>query len=188
MTSTQALDQLRRGNDRFARNFALRPHGDELRRESLLAGQAPLAAVLGCSDSRVPPEIIFDCGLGDLFVVRTGAQVLDSAGLGSLCYAVEHLGVPLAVVLGHTDCGAIGAAHAIHTGHRTAHGLLAAMLAPLASVMAEVAGHPDPLAAGVEHQVDLTVARLTSELAPATVLGAVYDLASGVVTFRPAAA
>ncbi len=79
-------------------------------RSELIAGQHPFAVIVGCSDSRIPPEIIFDQGLGDIFVVRTAGQVLDNASLGSIEYAVEHLDVPLVVVLGHDGCGAVNAA------------------------------------------------------------------------------
>jgi carbonic anhydrase len=80
------------------------------RRTDLISSQHPIAIVVGCSDSRVPPEAVFDQGLGDIFVVRTAGQVLDNASMGSIEYAVEHLGVPLLVVLGHDSCGAVTAA------------------------------------------------------------------------------
>ena len=79
------------------------------RRRALRAGQSPFAGILGCSDSRVPPELIFDLGLGDLFVIRVAGNSTGRAVLGSMEYAVSHLGVPLIVVLGHSDCGAVKA-------------------------------------------------------------------------------
>jgi carbonic anhydrase len=110
MNGLQALKKLRCGNYRyFSEQYAVIDVGQD-RRRKLAAGQHPFAAILGCSDSRVPPEIVFDQGLGDLFVVRTAGQVVDKVALGSLEYAVEILGVRLIVVLGHQDCGAVKAA------------------------------------------------------------------------------
>ncbi|MFP4648303.1 MAG: carbonic anhydrase [Halorhodospira sp.] len=108
MEPTAALERLLEGNQRFVAGTAgnLERRGKE-RRSELLRGQAPLAAVLACADSRVPPELIFDQGLGDLFVVRTAGNIAAPAEVGSLEFAVEQLGVPLVMVLGHTSCGAI---------------------------------------------------------------------------------
>ena len=107
--SQQALELLKAGNARFV-SGALTPKDDytELR-EQLSAGQHPFAVVLCCSDSRVAPEIIFDQKLGDLFVIRNAGNVVDDDVLGSIEYAVEHLGTPLVVVLGHSCCGAVTA-------------------------------------------------------------------------------
>ena len=107
--SQQALELLKTGNARFV-SGALTPKDDytELR-EQLNAGQHPFAVVLCCSDSRVAPEIIFDQKLGDLFVIRNAGNVVDDDVLGSIEYAVEHLGTPLVVVLGHSCCGAVTA-------------------------------------------------------------------------------
>jgi len=109
MKADDALDRLLSGNRRYAGGHAERPHQTGERRSEVTAGQQPFAAVLGCSDSRVPPEVILDQGIGDLFVVRTAGHVVDDAALGSLEYAVEHLGVELILVLAHTDCGAVAA-------------------------------------------------------------------------------
>ena len=98
------------GNQRFATDTSARPHTGAQRREELRAGQSPYAAVLACSDSRVPVELLFDAGLGDLFVVRTAGGCVDAAVTGSLEFAVNSLGVSLIVVLSHEECGAIGAA------------------------------------------------------------------------------
>jgi carbonic anhydrase len=98
------------GNQRFLNGKAARPHQDAARRTELVAGQKPFAAVVTCSDSRVPPELVFDLGLGDIFVVRTAGNVVDEMALASLEYAVEILGVPLIVVMGHQKCGAVSAA------------------------------------------------------------------------------
>ena len=104
-----ALQQLLEGNKRFANTSLTHPNQDGDRRISLGNGQAPFAAVLACADSRVPPEVLFDQGLGDLFVVRVAGNIVNDQLLGSLEYAAAHLDTPLVVVLGHTSCGAIGA-------------------------------------------------------------------------------
>ncbi len=109
-TADGALKLLKDGNDRFAQDkLAPRNLGAE-RRAVLAKGQKPFAVVLACADSRVPPELIFDQGLGDLFVLRVAGNLTDPLILGSIEYAVEHLHSPLVVVLGHEKCGAVDAA------------------------------------------------------------------------------
>ncbi len=103
-------DEMRRGNARFVAGEPKHPRQDVERRNELAGGQRPRAALFGCSDSRLAAEIIFDKGLGDLFVVRNAGQVISDSVIGSLEYAVEVLGVPLIVVLGHDECGAVNAA------------------------------------------------------------------------------
>ncbi|WP_454320968.1 carbonic anhydrase [Streptomyces phaeoluteigriseus] len=109
-TAAAALRELAAGNRRW-RTFRER-HPDETPavRQSLIQGQHPYAVVLGCIDSRVPPELVFDQGLGDLMTVRTAGEVLDEAVLGSVAYGVLELGIPLVLVLGHQSCGAVRAA------------------------------------------------------------------------------
>ena len=104
-----AWKALKEGNERFIAGAAEHPDQSVEHRAGLTSGQQPFAAVLGCSDSRAPVEIIFDQGLGDLFVIRTAGQVLDAAVLGSLEFGVGVLQVPLIVVLGHRSCGAVKA-------------------------------------------------------------------------------
>lgn len=104
-----ALELLRAGNERFA-SGASAGHFSLERRAALVSGQRPWAAIVGCSDSRVPVEAVFDAGPGELFVVRTAGHVLAQASLASLRFAVEKLGVRTVVVLGHEDCGAVSAA------------------------------------------------------------------------------
>ena len=101
---------LKEGNERFVAGEPLHPSQSIEHRANLAAAQKPTAVVFGCADSRVAAEIIFDQGLGDMFVVRTAGHVIDSAVLGSIEYAVTVLDVPLIVVLGHDSCGAVGAA------------------------------------------------------------------------------
>lgn len=102
--------EMERGNARFVAGEPRHPRQDVERRHDLAAGQRPRAALFGCSDSRLAAEIIFDKGLGDLFVVRNAGQVISDSVVGSLEYAVAVLGVPLIVVLGHDECGAVNAA------------------------------------------------------------------------------
>ena len=109
-TPGEAWRDLVAGNERFVAGAPLHPHQDAGRREAVAEGQAPMAALFGCSDSRLAAEIIFDRGLGDLFVVRNAGQVISDSVIGSLEYAVTVLGVPLIVVLGHDACGAVRAA------------------------------------------------------------------------------
>jgi carbonic anhydrase len=103
------LKKLIEGNRRFVSGNLATKDFSEAKRKELAKGQKPFAVVVGCSDSRVPPEIIFDQGLGDIFVVRVAGNVLDPISLGSIEYAVEHLKTPLIVILGHTHCGAVKA-------------------------------------------------------------------------------
>ncbi|MFQ5443456.1 MAG: carbonic anhydrase, partial [Nitrospinales bacterium] len=110
MTSQESLKQLIEGNRRFITGKPLHPNQSLERRKESVSGQSPIAAILGCSDSRVSPEIVFDQGIGDLFVLRVAGNVADDPVLGSLEYAVEHLNVPLIIVLGHSACGAVIAA------------------------------------------------------------------------------
>jgi len=109
-SSRDALELLRQGNLRFVENKLSAPRRDQKTREELSSSQKPFAIVLSCSDSRVPPEILFDQGLGDVFVVRTAGHVLDPGPIASIEYALEHLGARLIVVLGHESCGAVKAA------------------------------------------------------------------------------
>lgn len=104
-----AWKALKEGNERFVAGKPLHPSQSIDHRTSLAAGQRPTAVIFGCADSRVAAELIFDQGLGDVFVVRTAGQAIDSAVLGSIEYAVTALNVPLVLVLGHNNCGAVKA-------------------------------------------------------------------------------
>ena len=109
-TPAAAWQDLAAGNDRFVSGEPMHPRQEVERRAEIATGQAPIAALFGCSDSRLSAEIIFDVGLGDLFVIRNAGQVISESVLGSLEYAVAVLHVPLIVVLGHDSCGAVLAA------------------------------------------------------------------------------
>lgn len=110
VSADEALLKLKQGNARFAQHHMKHPHETKALRLQLTKAQHPFVAILSCSDSRVPTEIIFDQGLGDIFVIRNAGNVLDEHVLGSIEYAVHHLGVKLLVVLGHESCGAVAAA------------------------------------------------------------------------------
>jgi carbonic anhydrase len=105
-----ALAKLMAGNQRYVRHKEQHPDQSLARRKELRTVQHPFAVILGCADSRVSPELVFDEGLGDLFVIRVAGNIVDDAVLGSIEYAVEHLGTKLVMVLGHEKCGAISAA------------------------------------------------------------------------------
>jgi carbonic anhydrase len=105
-----ALQELRSGNERFVKGEMRHPDADSYVREQLTKGQTPSAVVIGCSDSRVDPAVIFDQGLGFLFVNRSPGHIVDDVTLGTIEYAVEKLGTELVLVLGHTDCGAVATA------------------------------------------------------------------------------
>lgn len=106
---TKALESLDQGNRRFVQGKPIHPHTDIEVRSELAKSQHPFAIVVGCADSRVSPELVFDQGIGDLFVVRTAGNLVDDFALGSIEYAVQHLGASLIVVLGHERCGAVKA-------------------------------------------------------------------------------
>lgn len=110
VNAEQALEILKAGNLRFVRGQSQHPHESNRWRRQLVDGQKPIATILGCSDSRVTPELIFDEGLGDLFVIRVAGNIVDEDVTASIEYAVEHLDTHLVVVLGHENCGAVTAA------------------------------------------------------------------------------
>jgi len=167
----------------------LHPKQNSVRRQELVAGQRPFAAILGCSDYRVPPEQVFDQGLGDLFVTRVAGGVPGVEVIGSLEYGVEHLGMALIVVLGHSNCGAL--ASAVNAEHAPGDmGALLQALAPAVEKSRDRAG--DPVENAVREHIAMTVARLRSSepvLARLVregrlrIVGGYYDLRSGVVEF-----
>lgn len=109
-TSAHAIERLASGNGRFVSGKLRHPHSANDWRKRLIDGQAPFATILGCSDSRVPPELLFDQGFGDLFVIRVAGNVVDTDVVGSIEYGVDHLKTKLVVVMGHEGCGAVTAA------------------------------------------------------------------------------
>ncbi|GAB3206915.1 carbonic anhydrase [Marinactinospora thermotolerans] len=147
--ATSALDLLKKGNLRWQRGEQRHPHEGAARRSELVAGQQPFAIILGCADSRVPPELVFDRGLGDLFTVRSAGQVLDESVLGSIVYGVEHLHVPLIVVLGHASCGAVAAAVDAHETGQVPGGHVGYLVEQILPVIEATPGGDDPVDAGV---------------------------------------
>lgn len=109
LTPAQAWQVIKEGNERFVKGKSIHPSQGIADRAKLVGGQTPHVVLFGCGDSRVAAEVIFDQGLGDMFVVRTAGHVLDASVLGSIEFGVEYLNVPLIVVLGHDSCGAISA-------------------------------------------------------------------------------
>ena len=110
ISAEEALEKLKLGNKHFVEMKMEHPDCDKERRKEMLKGQHPFAVVVSCSDSRVPLELIFDQGLGDIFEIKNAGNILDEHVIGSIEYAVVHLGVKLVVIMGHQDCGAVTAA------------------------------------------------------------------------------
>ena len=186
-----AQQNLVEGNKRYVDARSAQPHQNPERRKDIAQGPQPFAAVLSCSDSRVPPEIIFDQGLGDLFVVRIAGHVLDETALASLEYAVEHLGVKYIMVLGHARCGAVDAA--LKGGEM--HGHIGVLVKAIQPAVAKIKNQPgDPLDKAVRAHVALVVDQLKTS-APLlkesvkkgdlSIVGAYYDLDDGVVALLP---
>ncbi len=187
MSESELWQELIAGNKRFVAGNPTHPHQSASRREEMAQGQNPRVAVLSCADSRVSPEIIFDQGLGDLFVVRVAGNCANDAILGSLEYAVEHLGTQLIVVLGHNRCGAVTAACA--GGEAPGHiaSLVDALAPAVDNISASEAGRVDLVA---QENVRMTVKRLQScgpiletfvRQGKLEVTGAFYDLDTGAV-------
>jgi carbonic anhydrase len=193
VNADEALKLLQAGNQRFVAGNLNSVTRDEMaqRRAELVQGQKPFAIVLCCSDSRVGPEIVFDQELGNIFVVRTAGEVLDAAGIGSIEYAVAHLGSPLLLVLGHEHCGAVAAAvaDAKEPGH------IANIVKAIRPAVAKTKGQPgDPLQNAIRANVQDIAARLRttdpvlSEKVKAgqlKVMGATFSLSTGKVEMVP---
>ncbi|MER7519473.1 carbonic anhydrase [Streptomyces sp. NPDC126499] len=182
------LAELRAGNARYTALRQRHPHEDAAWRASIAVAQHPFATVLGCVDSRVPPELVFDQGLGDLLTVRSAGQALDEAVLGSLQFGVDELGVRLIVVLGHERCGAAAAAvEHVRTG-KPVSGHLARVVEELTPAARSARGLPgDWVENTVRAQVDRVRRGLARDAAfsRALVVGARFDLDTGKVTFHP---
>lgn len=134
----KVLKELLDGNQNFASEACEFPRLDKERRLEGLNGQKPKAIIIGCADSRVPPELIFDQGLGDLFVLRVAGNIVDDAIIGSIEYAVAHLETPLLMVLSHTNCGAVGAA--IDTPKEEAPGSIGSLIDAIQPAIENVRG------------------------------------------------
>ena len=188
-TPEEALAELIAGNERYVNEKSLHPHNDLDRVEETAPHQAPFAAVVGCSDSRVPVELLFDQGIGDIFVIRTaGNNVNSEMVMGSVDYAIEHLGVKLLLVLGHSSCG--GVTGAISEGEEE-HGNIGHLLGTIRSDVSDYVGKLESLDAAIHHHTQVQVERIIAyphiaekiEKGELMVKKAHYDVRTGKVTF-----
>jgi len=194
-TADEALARLIDGNKRFVRGEARFPTIQKEILAELAKGQRPYATVLGCSDSRVPPELIFDAGFGELFIIRVAGNVISPEVIGTLQYAGVHLRTPLFVVLGHEGCGAVSAALAARTGRRepTRIALLLDNILPgLRDLPQELAPDEEARAAveanvrwSMRQLLDTPEAKARAAEGTMKLVGAVYELDSGRVRFLP---
>jgi carbonic anhydrase len=193
-TADEALARLKEGNDRFVRGEARFPTVQKDVLAELAKGQHPYATVLGCSDSRVPPELLFDAGFGELFVIRLAGNVLSPEVAGTMQYAGTHLKTPLFVILGHEGCGAVGAAlQALRHGTRDKSRIeeLLQSILPALGEIDPALPMEEQARAGVEANVLWTMSRIleTPEARAREaegimkLVGAVYEIATGAVRF-----
>jgi carbonic anhydrase len=195
LTPDQILRRLLEGNRRFRQGKAVNPRRQPADFVKLAEGQRPPAVIVGCADSRVPPEILFDQGVGDLFVVRVAGNVVSGAGAilkGSVEYAVAELGVSLVVVLGHSHCGAVKAALKHIDARDALPGAIQDLVNAIKPAVAQTKGRGgDALENAIKANVKLGVARLQGlkpilagpvKQGKVKVVGGVYDLRTGGVT------
>lgn len=197
LSPAQALGRLMEGNRRFVNDQANPADLSTKRRLELAAGQGPFAALVGCADSRVGPEHLFEAGLGELFIVRTAGNYVDDAGFGSLAYAVAALGVPLIIVLGHERCGAVDAATKLVVNNEQLPPSLTRMVRPILPAVIDARAAHRPGGNLVEAAIQTNVRHVTRTLRQTTdplladplrtgklmVVGAYYDLDTGKVDF-----
>lgn len=191
ITANSVLAELKLGNSHHVTHRYQHPRDSLDRRRQLVSGQHPHAEILSCSDSRVPPEIVFDQGLGDLFIVRVAGNVATDTEIGSLEYGAEHLHIPLLVVLGHEGCGAVTAA--VQGGPPEGHiAALVNLITPAVEKSRSMSG--DAVANAVRMNVEMVVKQLRtstpilSELVAhgkLRIVGAVYSIETGTVTWLP---
>jgi len=193
-TAQEALQRLKAGNQRFISGQACFPTVQKEVLAELAKGQQPYATILGCSDSRVPPELVFDAGFGELFVIRVAGNVLGPSILGTLQYAAAHLHTPLFIVMGHEGCGAVQAAIAtkFHGAQQKSRiNLLLENILPALDGLDENLAPDALMHSAVEANVRFTVRALLetpeakANLANSDMMlvGAIYDLESGCVRF-----
>lgn len=189
-----ALLSILRGNRRYARDTMAHPRVGAARRGELAYEQHPVAAVLACGDSRVPPELVFDAGLGDLFTVRSAGHVLDDAITGSVEFAVDKLEVPLVFVLGHERCGAVQATVESMASGDEPPGRMATLVRAIAPAVERARGLPgDPVDNAVVINTGMVAEVLRGNPLLAhriragrlAVVGGRYDLDTGIVTVLP---
>lgn len=194
VSADQALSRLREGNDRFRNGHLRHPDQGISRLHEISSAQHPFAVIVSCSDSRVPPEIVFDEGLGDLFVVREAGHVADAATLGSIEYAVEHLHAHLVVVLGHENCGAVAAAADVITKNARPEGHIVNLVDDIRpAIERSKSGSGSLVARAVRANVDLVAENIRGSHpilfehlshGDIKVVGAVYDLKTGAIEWR----
>ena len=185
MTCVQALQRLKEGNDRYIHDKLEHPDRDSDRREAVAAKQSPFAVIVGCSDSRVSPEIVFDQGIGDLFIVRVAGNVIGNLELDSIDYAALDLGAVCVIILGHQNCGAV---NAVIEGHTKNIESVAKLIEP-AVQEAKRTAQADLLSAAIKENahrmkqflLDAKVIKKLSQQKKISVHAAYYDLDSGVV-------
>lgn len=199
VTADAALATLLEGNKRFVRGESQHPHESADYRASLAKAQHPFATILACSDSRVTPVLIFDQGVGDLFVIRVAGNVVDEDVAGSIEYAVDHLGTKLMLVMGHKNCGAVTAAYhafvARDMEQREPHEIesLLMRIEPALENLETSLPEESQIAAGIERNVRLAMRNLKRfpdlrrgvESGRVVIRGAIYDLATGEVELLP---
>ena len=187
-TPNEALAELIAGNERYVNEECTNPHCDMKRVDETAPHQAPFAAVVGCSDSRVPVELLFDQGIGDIFVIRTaGNNVNSEMVMGSVDYAIEHLGVKVLLVLGHGSCG--GVTGAISEGEHE-HGNIGHLLGTIRDDVSDYVGKVESLDDAIRHHTHVQVERIMGyphvaekvEQGELLVKAAYYDVRSGRVT------
>lgn len=180
-------DELLAGNERFATDATTTPNRDLHRREEIRGGQDPIAVVIACSDSRVPVELLFDAGFGDIFVIRTAGGCVDAAVSASVEYAVDALGVSLVLFLSHEGCGAIGAAIKAVDESEIPHGLTRVFVEKIAPSVLEARSEGCTDAPAIEEAHAKIMAQHLEDRIPAIkarnvgVVGARYHLDSGRV-------
>ncbi len=186
----EAISKLKEGNGRYTNGNLQHPGQTAERRAELAKTQHPFATILSCSDSRVPPEIVFDQGLGDLFIVRVAGNVINDEGLGSIEYSVDHLGTRLIVVLGHQSCGAVKAARETIAAKGKAPGHIESLVTAIKPAVEATA--KDDLDTTVKANVKHVVQALRSstpilkskvDSGDVQVIGGYYSLDTGAVTF-----
>ena len=186
----EAISKLKEGNGRYTSGNLQHPGQTTERRTELAKTQHPFAAIVSCSDSRVPPEIVFDQGLGDLFVVRVAGNVINDEGLGSIEYTVDHLGTRLILVLGHQSCGAVKAARETIAAKGKAPGHIESLVTAIKPAVETTA--KDDLETTVKANVKNVVKALRSstpilkaqvDSGEIQVIGGYYSLDTGAVTF-----
>ena len=186
----EAISKLKEGNGRYTSGNLQHPGQTAERRTELAKTQHPFAVIVSCSDSRVPPEIVFDQGLGDLFIVRVAGNVINDEGMGSLEYTVDHLGTRLILVLGHQRCGAVDAAKQTIAAKGKAPGHIQSLVTAIKPAVEATA--KDDLETTIKANVKNVVQALRSstpilkaevDSGKIQVVGGYYSLDTGAVTF-----